>query len=135
MNGRNKIIAGVVAAALLAPVAPKVSASLPAPYKDGCSGGMSWFYRSVLRRVPVWEGCCDVHDRAYGPGGTSDQRATADRRLYDCVSATGHTATAAVMWLAVRLGGTPFFPFGWRWGFEKDFGVSWWYSRDDGKGW
>lgn len=119
-----------LAAALIAvSLAPKVTATLPAPYADGCSGGMSWFYRNVLGKLPVWEGCCDTHDKAYERGGTSDQRMMADGKLRDCVAATDHVVDAWIMWAAVRVGGQPFFPFGWRWGYGRDYSASWWYDR------
>jgi hypothetical protein len=125
----KKIIGGIIAVSLAAPMAIKSVAALPPPYRDGCSGGMSFFYRNVLGQVPAWEGCCDAHDKLYGPGGTSDMRAAADRGLYECVAASGHTIAAGFMWAAVKVGGQPFFPFGWRWGFEKDYSASWWYGR------
>lgn len=103
--------------------------SLPKPYADGCSGGMSAFYRNVLGQVPVWENCCDTHDKAYERGGTSDQRMVADGKLRECVAASGHVVEAWVMWVAVRAGGQPFFPFGWRWGYGRDYSASWWYER------
>lgn len=120
-----------IALALLvaAPIGMKAAASLPPPYKDGCSGGMSWFHRNVLREIPAWESCCDAHDKLYGPGGTSDMRLAADQALYACVKDSGHPWTAGVMWAFVRVGGQPFFPFGWRWGFERDYSASWWYGR------
>ncbi len=96
---------------------------------------MSWYYRNVLGKIPRWETCCDAHDRAYGPGGNSNARAMADKELFVCVAARGDELTAAVMWLAVRLGGTPFYPVGWRWGYERDYGVSWWYERSNPQGW
>lgn len=76
-----------------------------------------------------WEDCCTIHDRSYWPGGTSDQRRDADRALYVCVRDRGYPITASVMWVGVRLGGTPFFPFDWRWGYGRDFGTSYWYDR------
>ncbi len=125
----RKIVVGVAIVLLLVPFAIKGAASLPAPYKDGCSGGMSWLYRNVLGKVPAWENCCDIHDKIYGAGGTSDQRAAADRSLYECVATSGNNLVAGFMLVAVKIGGQPFFPFGWRWGFERDYSASWWYSR------
>jgi hypothetical protein len=99
----------ILALVVAAPLGIKAVSSLPPPYKDGCSGGMSWFHRNVLGEVPAWEGCCDAHDKLYGPGGTSDQRLAADQSLYACVVATGHTLTAGFMWAGVRFAGQPFF--------------------------
>jgi len=125
----KKTASVIVATALAIPMTIKATASLPPAYKDGCSGGMSWVYRNLLGKLPAWEGCCDAHDRLYGPGGTSDERAAADSGLYECVAASGHTLIAGVMWATVKVGGQPFFPFGWRWGFDKDYSTSWWYTR------
>lgn len=123
---KTKTASSLLALAIAAPLAVT---SLPKPYKDGCSGGMSWFYRNVLGKVPAWEGCCDTHDKVYGPGGTSNQKAAADWALYECVRDTDNRATAGLMLVAVAIGGQPFFPMGWRWGYERDYGVSWWYAR------
>lgn len=96
---------------------------------DGCSGGMSWAWKTLLKTTPPWEGCCDDHDKAYRNGGTSDQRAKADLDLYKCVLANSGQSWAWLMWLAVRFGGQPFMPFDWRWGFGRDYSNSWWYDR------
>lgn len=128
MNAAKKSIAALAAAAIGAQGISAIAA-LPKPYADGCSGGMSAFYRHVLHKLPAWEGCCDTHDKAYEKGGTSDQRMIADGRLRDCVAATGHTVEAWAMWGAVKIGGQPFFPFGWRWGYGRDYSASWWYER------
>lgn len=32
---------------------------------DGCSAGISKFWRKVIGTPPAWEGCCDKHDEAY----------------------------------------------------------------------
>src|SRR6185369_2643223 len=93
----KRIGAGTAAVAVALPLLLKAAASLPPPaYGDGCSGGMSWFYRHALGKIPAWESCCVTHDRAYGPGGTSDQRAAADGGLYACVAESGHPLTAGV---------------------------------------
>jgi hypothetical protein len=117
----------VVLLALL-PFSAAAKTVLPKPYKDGCSAGLSWFYRNVLNEVPRWESCCDIHDKAYGPGGTSDQRAGADRALYACVKAKGYPVTASAMWLGAVLGGQPFFPFDWS-KLKIDYSAAWWYGR------
>ena len=41
---------------------------------DGCSGGMSWFWRNVLGHAPPWEGYCIDHDKKYWEGGTKRDR-------------------------------------------------------------
>jgi hypothetical protein len=126
---RRKFGATVVAGAMAAQSISLV-ASIPPPYKDGCSGGMSAFYRNVLGKRPIWEACCDTHDKAYERGGTFTRKAIADALLRDCVVSTGHVVEGWIMWGAVQVAGQPFFPSGWRWGFGKDYAVSWWYERD-----
>jgi hypothetical protein len=88
---------------------------------DGCSGLMSWTWWTIAGHGPPWEGCCNTHDDAYGPGGTAAQRRLADRRLRDCVAANGHPAWAWVMWALVRVGGVPGLPTRWRWGYNWRF--------------
>ena len=64
-----------------------------------------------------WVDCCVEHDIAYWCGGTSDDRRRADAALRDCV-ARDHSATLAwLMYWGVRLGGVPWQPFAWRWGY------------------
>jgi hypothetical protein len=53
---------------------------------DGCSGGVSKFYRLTTGKPPAFEYCCHAHDRAYARGGTADARAKADDKLSACVS-------------------------------------------------
>jgi hypothetical protein len=84
---------------------------------DGCSGGMSRIFRLVFLRAPPWEGCCTTHDQAYWKGGTREDRAEADRGLMVCVTENGHPVLAFLMWAAVRIGGHPFWPVSWRWGY------------------
>jgi hypothetical protein len=91
-------------------------------YKDGCSGGMSAMWRAVKGTPPPWEGCCDEHDRAYAKGGTPDERAAADKRLYECVRRQS-PPWAAIMFLAVRLFGDTAFALTNRWGYGKQHGA------------
>lgn len=88
---------------------------------DGCSGGMSWTWRAIFRTAPPWEGCCVRHDIRYWAGGTAKERAEADRMLRDAVRDGGHPVIAWAMWIAVRLGGVPWLPISWRWGYGWDF--------------
>ena len=87
---------------------------------DGCSGGMSRFWRWAFGAPPPWEGCCDEHDRAYAVGGTSDQRSIADTQLLVCVAKKGHPWWAIIMFLAVRVGGVSWLPTSFRWGFGEE---------------
>jgi hypothetical protein len=77
---------------------------------DGCSGGISSFYRKVLRKAPPWEGCCIDHDKAYRAGGRWRDRLRADLALGRCVWKAGYPSIGVVMFVAVRVFGSPFFP-------------------------
>lgn len=85
---------------------------------DGCSGGMSVMWRKLFKKPPPWEGCCDIHDQPYAQGGTKEQRKDADLDLMVCVAGSGHPIWAFLMWAAVRIGGVPWLPTPWRWGFK-----------------
>lgn len=85
---------------------------------DGCSGGMSKAWRLLFRKAPPWEHCCDIHDQPYAKGGTKLERKIADQRLRVCVANNGHPVWAFLMYYAVRIGGVPWLPTPWRWGFN-----------------
>lgn len=72
---------------------------------NGCSGGVSWFYRVFLGAPPRWEYCCDEHDFAYEEGGAPADRALADRRLRSCIYEAGYPVRAWLYWGAVRVFG------------------------------
>jgi hypothetical protein len=84
----------------------------PKPFTtDGCT----------LSSNGSWTECCIAHDMSYWCGGQTALRQVADRLLSSCVTASGHPLVAKFMYLAVRLGGSPWLPFPWRWG----YGYSW----------
>ncbi len=88
---------------------------------DGCSGGMSWFWQTLIKPhtktdIP-WRQCCVVHDRAYWMGGTWTDRRAADRHLRQCVGEQGYPVLGWLMYFGVRMGGSPFWPVSWRWGY------------------
>lgn len=106
----KRIVIGTLIAALVAPMAH--SRHLP-PYPDGtngCSGGVSSFWRNVTHRVPVWENCCYAHDLAYRRGGVWSDRARAYRTLFACVTRADPFA-GTVMFVAVVALGQIHFPF------------------------
>lgn len=88
---------------------------------DGCSGGMSWFWRTFLRKAPPWEHHCFWHDIAYWRGGFYQDRLDADVELFRGVCNEGYPWVATLMFVAVRAGGAPFFPTPWRWGYGWQF--------------
>ena len=64
--------------------------------------------------------CCLIHDQEYFRGGTRDQRRESDKKLFDCVKkkkGLQHRIVAPFIWLGVRIGGFPFLPTKFRWGF------------------
>lgn len=64
--------------------------------------------------------CCLVHDQEYYRGGTRDERRESDKKLYNCVKkkkGLQHRIFAPFIWLGVRIGGLPFLPTRFRWGF------------------
>lgn len=83
---------------------------------DGCSGGMSLLWKFLTGDGPPWEGCCFSHDEAYWRGGFWRDRWNSDVKLYRCVRPASKF-WAVVMFIAVRIGGSPFWPVPWRWGF------------------
>lgn len=64
--------------------------------------------------------CCLVHDREYFYGGTRGERRESDKKLYTCIKKKKgfhHRLFAPLIWLGVRIGGLPFLPTSFRWGF------------------
>jgi len=80
---------------------------------DGCSVVADGTYEAKR----LWKSCCVTHDYAYWQGGTSEQRRTADAELRSCIVNLGKKRTAALMHFGVRLGGSPYFPSAYRWGY------------------
>lgn len=80
---------------------------------DGCSS----FPDGTFEQQQLWLSCCTVHDRAYWQGGTYQQRLDADIALKTCVSEIGEPVIAELMLSGVRVGGSPFWPTEFRWGY------------------
>ncbi len=80
---------------------------------DGCSA----FPDGTLVQRELWLSCCTAHDRAYWKGGTYDERLQADKDLQACVEEVGEQEVALLMLAGVRVGGTPFLPTTFRWGY------------------
>lgn len=74
---------------------------------DGCS----------LWPDGAWLECCLKHDLVYWCGGTRDARRAADRDLRACVRRVSSATNSELMYLGVRFGGHPLWPFPWRWGY------------------
>ena len=104
----------------------------PQRHSDGCSGGMSaayaklTFLHSKYGETLPWRQCCVTHDRAYYNGGKKIKKTIADKELKKCVSKVigpEHLGIVlgALMEKAVWIGGRPYFPTTYRWGYGEDF--------------
>lgn len=80
---------------------------------DGCSS----FPNGTLEHSELWLSCCSAHDLTYWQGGTYKQRVDADQKLKQCVEQVGEISIAALMLAGVRVGGTPYLPTKFRWGY------------------
>lgn len=98
---------------LLFPVALVSAEELQAFRSDGCSA----FPEGTLQQRKLWLKCCAVHDFAYWQGGTWEQREQADKALRNCVSQVGEKEIALLMLAGVRVGGSPYLPTEFRWGY------------------
>ena len=80
---------------------------------DGCSS----FPNGTFEQNELWLSCCVAHDYTYWKGGTYQERVAADKGLEACVSAVGEPSIARLMLAGVRVGGTPYLPTRFRWGY------------------
>lgn len=80
---------------------------------DGCSD----FPDGTPQHKDLWLKCCIAHDRKYWIGGTYEERLRADLELRQCVKAVGEPAVAELMLAGVRVGGSPWWPTHFRWGY------------------
>jgi hypothetical protein len=85
---------------------------------DGCSA----FPDGTLQQQSLWVNCCIRHDLAYWQGGTYEQREQADKALQSCVAQAGEDQIADLMLAGVRVGGSPYWPTTFRWGYGWSFG-------------
>ena len=80
---------------------------------DGCSV----FPEGTFEHRSLWANCCIKHDIAYWQGGTCDERHQADKALKECVAKVGEPEIAKLMLAGVRVGGSPYLPTSYRWGY------------------
>ncbi|MSP97236.1 MAG: hypothetical protein EXR29_08440 [Betaproteobacteria bacterium] len=80
---------------------------------DGCSA----FPDGTVQQRKLWRDCCVAHDPAYWRGGIYDERRAADRALETCVASVGEPAIAKIMLAGARVGGSPWWPTQFRWGY------------------
>ena len=80
---------------------------------DGCSS----FADGTLKQKQLWLDCCIDHDKAYWQGGSVQQRLDADLALESCVTQVNEPVIAQLMLAGVRVGGSPYWPSPFRWGY------------------
>ena len=74
-----------------------------------------------MEQQDLWLSCCEKHDKAYWAGGTYQQRQQADLDLKECVTSVGKPSIAKLMLAGVRVGGSPYWPTSFRWGYGWEF--------------
>ncbi len=116
MTRQISIIISVLLVALLSCCCP------PRPIKEFTSDGCSLFPDGTPDNSEKWYHCCYNHDIVYWHGGPEAERKESDRGLRDCVAKTGHPLIGKVMYMGVRLFGTPYSPAWFRWGFGWPYG-------------
>ena len=79
-----------------------VDAEIVNGLSNGCSGGVTRFYKRFLGRDIGCRYCCDEHDLAYAEGGNEADRELADFRFWLCMVESGRALRAWLFWLAVR---------------------------------
>lgn len=87
--------------------------TLKAFTSDGCSA----FPDGTFKQKELWLSCCIQHDYDYWQGGTYQQRLASDQALKSCVAKVGQPKIAALMLAGVRVGGSPYLPTKFRWGY------------------
>ena len=80
---------------------------------DGCSD----FPDGTRAHKDLWLKCCTAHDLKYWAGGSYDERMQADLELRACVKTVGKPVIADLMLAGVRVGGSPWWPTTFRWGY------------------
>jgi hypothetical protein len=93
---------------------------VPPAHRSGAPESIyhGWLHALARRH---WQSCCVDHDMVYWCGGSSAARRLADEKFCSCIAAKGGGVTASIMYWGVRLGGHPWLPTYWRWG----YGWSW----------
>ncbi|MGZ8186043.1 MAG: hypothetical protein ACXWTL_06335 [Methylobacter sp.] len=66
-----------------------------------------------------WVACCIAHDIPYWCGGSEQDRKEADQELMLCVK-NKTPVMGTIIYAGVRLGGLPWLPTPWRWGYGWD---------------
>lgn len=122
MNTATRQLTANYVFTLLAIFAATFAAAVPAdtlaPFmSDGCSA----FPDGTSAQKTLWLKCCTEHDYDYWKGGSAEQRLASDRALKQCVAKAGEPTIAALMLAGVRVGGSPYLPTDFRWGYGWPF--------------
>jgi hypothetical protein len=112
----RRILAFVLGLGIALPLAARADDLKPFT-TDGCSS----FPDGTIEHASLWANCCIRHDFAYWQGGTYEERLTADEELESCVARAGEPTIASLMLAGVRVGGTPYLPTSYRWGYGWPF--------------
>src|SRR3989338_8061453 len=80
------------------------------PPKTFTSEGCTFFPQSD------WGSCCIAHDATYWCGGDDTQREKADGDFQSCMTTFSPTA-AKIAKAGIFIGGSPWLPTSWRWGY------------------
>ncbi len=97
--------------------------ALAGQLNDFSSDGCSLFPDGTPGQQTLWCDCCFTHDIAYWQGGNRQQKEQADEALRECVlQKTASRLLANSMYYGVKLGGSPVFPSGYRWGYGWRYG-------------
>lgn len=123
MKSRKFTSSLVCTLGLLACAQPLLADTLKPFASDGCSS----FPDGTQQHQELWLGCCVAHDYAYWKGGTRTERLQADAALSSCVADVGEPELARLMLTGVRVGGSPYWPTKFRWGY------GWSYPRGYGE--
>jgi hypothetical protein len=100
-------------------IAAPLAAGTLKPFKtDGCS---LWI-DGPPGKPNLWRHCCVAHDLAYWIGGTKAQRSKADDTLKQCIYEAQRPMIASqTTFYGVRMGGGPYWPMSYRWGFGWNY--------------
>lgn len=91
--------------------------SLADSLKPFSSDGCSAFPDGTVKQNELWLSCCQKHDFDYWKGGSYQERLASDNALEACVAGVGEPEIALLMLAGVRVGGSPFWPTRFRWGY------------------
>lgn len=98
-------------------IPPTVIANDETKLADFTTDGCSMFPDGTNEKPTLWRHCCVEHDFAYWQGGTYQERKLADKDLRLCLAEVELPSIGTMMEIGVRLGGSPFFPTPFRWGY------------------